>query len=123
MEELRRRGFKVRSVVIFGSYAKGDFTEESDVDLCVVADNLPEEEIERRTLRKYYTTPGVEVVAYSPDEFKRMLEKLNPVVLDIVDYGKALMDDGFFKECREALDRLFKENRLTRVANTWRWKG
>ena len=35
---------KLTDVILFGSYARGDFDEESDVDILVVA-NLPSEEI------------------------------------------------------------------------------
>ncbi|MBO3840050.1 MAG: nucleotidyltransferase domain-containing protein, partial [Candidatus Brockarchaeota archaeon] len=34
-------------IILFGSHARGDFTEESDIDICVVAENLPENLFER----------------------------------------------------------------------------
>lgn len=34
---------KLTDVILFGSYARGDFDEESDIDILVVANLLPEE--------------------------------------------------------------------------------
>ena len=36
---------KLTDVILFGSYARGDFDEESDIDILVVA-NLPSEELQ-----------------------------------------------------------------------------
>ncbi|MGQ9515057.1 MAG: nucleotidyltransferase domain-containing protein, partial [Thermoproteota archaeon] len=43
VRELLRQIEKLRPrlVVLFCSYARGDFTEMSDIDVCVVAENLP----------------------------------------------------------------------------------
>jgi len=38
--DLVRRHFDVRSIVLFGSYAKGNAREESDIDVAVVLDEL-----------------------------------------------------------------------------------
>ena len=37
-EELRRRGIGVERILLFGSRARGDYTEDSDWDLLVVID-------------------------------------------------------------------------------------
>ena len=42
-------GNKLQKIILFGSYARGDYTEHSDIDLMVLADY---EETERRTLEK-----------------------------------------------------------------------
>jgi predicted nucleotidyltransferase len=36
-------GDKLEKVILFGSYARGDYDEESDVDIMVLADIAPEE--------------------------------------------------------------------------------
>ncbi len=38
-EKLREHGVRVRIVILFGSYARGDFTMDSDLDLVVVSDD------------------------------------------------------------------------------------
>jgi len=30
----------VRKVILFGSYVKGNYNEDSDIDVCVIADNV-----------------------------------------------------------------------------------
>ena len=37
-------GEKMRSVIVYGSYARGDFDEESDIDIAVLLD-MPRDEI------------------------------------------------------------------------------
>lgn len=41
--ELVRRHFDVRSIVLFGSYARGNAREESDIDVAVVLDELKDD--------------------------------------------------------------------------------
>ncbi|GBU21415.1 nucleotidyltransferase [Fibrobacteres bacterium R8-0-B4] len=36
-------GDKLKKVVLFGSYARGDYDEESDIDIMVLADIAPED--------------------------------------------------------------------------------
>ncbi|MCS7143454.1 MAG: nucleotidyltransferase domain-containing protein [Archaeoglobaceae archaeon] len=38
--ELEKIGFKVSSIYLFGSYAKGDWLKTSDIDLAVVSDDF-----------------------------------------------------------------------------------
>ncbi len=30
----------VEKIIIFGSYAKGNFTQDSDIDVCIIANNI-----------------------------------------------------------------------------------
>ncbi len=46
LEEIRP--LRPRCVLLFGSYARGDFRGSSDIDVCVVAEGLPEGVFERR---------------------------------------------------------------------------
>jgi len=41
-------GDKLDKVILFGSYARGDFDAESDIDICILADVPREEEIQWR---------------------------------------------------------------------------
>ncbi|MBT3169351.1 MAG: nucleotidyltransferase domain-containing protein [Candidatus Cloacimonetes bacterium] len=31
---------KIKKIILFGSYAKGNYTENSDIDVCVIAENV-----------------------------------------------------------------------------------
>ncbi|MEM1595519.1 MAG: nucleotidyltransferase domain-containing protein, partial [Ignisphaera sp.] len=41
--ESYRNRFSLKLVVLFGSRARGNYTDESDIDILVVADNLPKD--------------------------------------------------------------------------------
>ncbi len=38
--ELEREGYRVEAVYLFGSYARGDYLQSSDVDLAVISDQF-----------------------------------------------------------------------------------
>ena len=37
---LVRKGFSPKKIVLFGSYARGNFTENSDIDIAVIVDEI-----------------------------------------------------------------------------------
>ena len=80
-EELRER-FGVRSIAIFGSYARGEETELSDVDILV--------EFERPI--------GWEVV-----DLKDYLESLLGIKVDLVTKNAAMSRKNFWEHIREDL--------------------
>lgn len=41
-------GDRVKKIVLYGSYARGDFTEESDIDIMILTDLTDAEIIEKR---------------------------------------------------------------------------
>ncbi|MEM2732979.1 MAG: nucleotidyltransferase domain-containing protein, partial [Nitrososphaerota archaeon] len=43
----RKLGEDLVSVVLFGSFARGDASRESDIDLLIVGDNLPQSRFDR----------------------------------------------------------------------------
>jgi predicted nucleotidyltransferase len=74
-------GLDVRAVVVFGSVARGDFHEASDVDVLVVANGLPVRPVER--LAALGLPPSrVEVVAWTPEDWRRAAGRGDPVALE-----------------------------------------
>jgi predicted nucleotidyltransferase len=65
--------YKPKRIYLFGSYARGDFNEGSDVDLVVVGD-FKERFIDRigGILRLNDTDLEIEPMAYTEEEFERM---------------------------------------------------
>jgi len=112
---------EVRAVILFGSRAKGNDTENSDVDLCVIADDLPQEVLSRR-----YPAPSgykfLSILGFHPDEFLTMLKDANPLILDIVTYGKIIYDNGFFKQVETSFHEVIKKYGLKRQERGWSWK-
>ena len=123
-------GPRLISLVVFGSVGRGDPHAESDVDILIVADGLPNGRMRRveefRPVRKALA-PRLEEGrrAGFPTEcspvFKTRNEVLagSPLLLDMVDDAKILYDrDGFFAE---ALDRL--RQRLAGLGARRIWRG
>ena len=97
-------GSRLRSLVLFGSVARGQSTARSDIDLLVIADGFPWSLRERRRpllaawsrARARRGLPAVEwnLVTKSPEEARSH----SPLYLDIVEYGILLVDrEGFFR--------------------------
>ena len=85
------RELNPRCVILFGSFARRDISEGSDVDIVVVAD-FREDFLERiGTLLKLnrFDLP-LEPVGYTPEEFKRMREEGNRFIEEVLESGRVL---------------------------------
>jgi predicted nucleotidyltransferase len=83
-------------VVVYGSYARGDFNEWSDIDVLVVAkSSLPVNPLKRLDLvaECLAETPGVECVLLTPLEFKILVRKRNPIALSALREGVLVTGD------------------------------
>ena len=60
-------------VIVFGSYARGDADEGSDLDLMVIEREVPEKGAEMLRLNRAigWVGKGVDVLVYSEQEFNR----------------------------------------------------
>jgi len=63
----------LRKVVLFGSYAVGNFTVASDIDLLIVYKG-PHREDAYTLARRILALPKLEVHAYSEEEYLRLSE-------------------------------------------------
>jgi predicted nucleotidyltransferase len=122
-------GERLSAVVLFGSRARGDATPESDWDLLVIADGLPEHPFDRHVLINSLLPPnpggGISVLARTPEEFEFRLSSL---YLDIALDGKVLYDPrGYAAERLAAIRRAMDEAGLYRegseAGDIWRWKN
>jgi predicted nucleotidyltransferase len=116
---LKRRGLFLRTVLLMGSRAKRKWKPQSDIDVLVIADNLPKE--------RRYSVPFGEILNFkrwmllsdrplfigiepsgccSHQEFLRRLDNFDIQALDALYYGKVLYDDGFWKEAKETFTRI-----------------
>lgn len=84
----------VKAVVLAGSVARGDFNVWSDIDVVVVADDLPTRLLDRLGLLSADAPAGVQVVGYTPAELRRAALRSNRLVLDAAAGGILLAGDA-----------------------------
>lgn len=116
----RIRGLSPRCVILFGSYARGDFTEGSDADVCVIAERLPNEELKRRTLFSIPMEGRIRAIGFAPDEFLRYLRTGRFLAYDIMAEGVTLFDDGFYSKARREYEICLEKYGITREYDGWR---
>ena len=68
------------------------------MDVVVVADDLPARIPERTALLGVNGTPRVQPVGFTPAEFDRARARRNPLVLEALERGIVLIDDGAIQE-------------------------
>lgn len=76
----------VVAVVVFGSVARGDFHEESDIDVLVVATRLPGDPRGRLRVLGNWPAP-LEPVAWSPEEYRHQRGRRNPIAVEAEAVG------------------------------------
>lgn len=97
----------LRSVILFGSYAKGMAQKYSDIDILIIPNRKFTNWIERRDLeielrkRLYRTVGQVSPKVGSSEELEEALEALNPLILNILDSGVVIYDDGAFAKLKK----------------------
>lgn len=81
-------------VILFGSFARGDYTAMSDLDLCVILAQAEDWFERQRRFRRLVDLPGIEVEPhiYTVAEYAKMLEQGNPLALRIRSEGKVLYE-------------------------------
>jgi len=84
----------VSRILLFGSYARGDETPSSDIDLCVLTQTKPKSNVElianfRRSVRKVRTMP-MDLLAYNQDNFYFHAERPTSFEHEIAETGVLL---------------------------------
>ncbi|AEM39094.1 DNA polymerase beta domain protein region [Pyrolobus fumarii 1A] len=80
-------------VYLFGSYARGDWLEDSDIDLIIVSPRFRGLDPGKRYAMIRELLPGdvsLEILLYTPEEFERA-KKRSVVVQDAMEYWMRLL--------------------------------
>jgi uncharacterized protein len=72
---------------VVGSVARGDFNVWSDVDVVVVADNLPVRVPDRTRALGQCAPPRVQPIGFTPEEFRAAHAKGNPLAREAMEIG------------------------------------
>jgi predicted nucleotidyltransferase len=84
-------GSDVDAVLLFGSIARGEATEASDVDLAVIAGAGWRRRVELEDIVRARLGNECDVLVFTPAEFAERALEAEPVVADIVRDGVALV--------------------------------
>ena len=118
---LNERGEELAFVVLFGSMARGDWSLGSDYDLFIGLET--EDElcfIDRIAEFEALVEPGVEVFPYSRSEWQRMFREFHPLLLEVLEHGVALWDQGAFAEMQQIFRRWRESGQVTPWRSGWK---
>jgi len=75
-------------IIIYGSFARGDYTGGSDIDLLIIAENIPDNYWDRWSLA-YEVIEGfpLDPHIYTPEEFMEMVADGRMTALDALTEG------------------------------------
>jgi len=128
-------GDRLVSFVVFGSIARETFRYDSDIDLLIIAENLPKGRMKRvaqfsavedrvepylESLKKEGINTYISAIFKTPQE----AEYGSPLFLDMVEDARILYDkNAFFSKRLERLRKRLKELGAKRVwkGNIWHW--
>ncbi len=102
--EAIRQIFPVRKILLFGSYARGDAHQHSDLNLCVVVDPDAEQPLEEWPSKSWlYRTAeltqrictaelAIDPYIFTEGEFDALREREHPLVERILEEGKVVYE-------------------------------
>ncbi len=91
VERLDQALGSVEGVILFGSWAKGEAGEWSDLDVLVVSDAFAEFPVpDRIGLLLEHAEPPIQPLGYTFEELVRMVRRANPIALSALIEGTFL---------------------------------
>ncbi|MGY0537853.1 nucleotidyltransferase family protein [Nocardioides sp. YJ-D4] len=84
-------GDSVESVILFGSVARGEANDDSDIDLAVIATEPWDRRADLREAIRAGTGNESDILLFTPASFSEAVDRGEPVVSDIVRDGVALI--------------------------------
>jgi len=83
--------YDLRLAILFGSYAKGSYSFGSDIDVLIVASDLPKDLNKRFSALLDLELPiQIQTFGYTIEEFTKMLEEEHPLITEVLSKGKVL---------------------------------
>ncbi|HDM36027.1 MAG TPA: nucleotidyltransferase domain-containing protein [Candidatus Syntrophoarchaeum butanivorans] len=105
------------AVILFGSLGRGDYLEDSDADVAVI---LNEERVNTlkkiEELKEFDESGLIDVFPYGYEQFKGMIEDVNPFVFDILEGAVVFTgDERKLKDILETMERVITERGVKRT--------
>ncbi|MCL0039139.1 nucleotidyltransferase domain-containing protein [Dehalococcoidia bacterium] len=97
IDEVKRRiaeDFKPQKIILFGSYANGTPTEDSDLDLLIIKDSDLPTRIQNRKVRKILTglKIPVDVIVKTAEEFETYKDIIGTIIYPANKFGKVIYE-------------------------------
>ena len=80
--------FNLKKIIIFGSFARGDYHKGSDLDLIIVGE-FKERFIDRigKIIELNDSDLEIDVMVYTEEEFQKMIKERRPFVVQALEEG------------------------------------
>ena len=90
------RNFKPQRIILFGSYANGKPTEQSDLDLLIIKDSEFPSRLQNRKVRKILSglRVPVDVIVKTPEEFQTYKDIIGTIIYPANKFGKVIYESG-----------------------------
>jgi uncharacterized protein len=88
-------GYQPEKIYLFGSYANGTPTADSDIDLFIIKDTSKRRKdrtIELLNNLKTYPDSGVDFIIYTPEELQQVQDDVVNIAQEAVKTGKLLYE-------------------------------
>ncbi|MHA1231979.1 MAG: nucleotidyltransferase domain-containing protein [Candidatus Helarchaeota archaeon] len=124
-----KKGQDIIGILIFGSLVRAqevfDEQYQSDIDILIIANNLPKNIIER----KLYTAKlskslgcGIDQLWYTPEELLNSIKSHRAFFMEIIKYGKIIFEiNQFLTNLKEEIEKILKEKGIKEGKNIWIW--
>lgn len=116
-------GTDLVSIVLFGSFARGDTHPFSDIDLLLVVEHLPQDWRERGALELSFERLGLrwgkplQVILVEPEEVRSAVDGIMPLLLEMREGYRCLLDrGGFFENEMKRLEGILLMRRARKLA-------
>ncbi|MEM2902555.1 MAG: nucleotidyltransferase domain-containing protein [Candidatus Bathyarchaeia archaeon] len=110
---------RIKSIVLHGSMARGDYDYSSDVDLIIIVSEESEKLSDRIYEYSEYSNGWVELLIYTELEILEMFTNFNPLILNALKDGIVILDDGFWTGLKKRFDEMEKNGKLERRGDSW----
>ena len=84
--------YKPEKIIIFGSYVRGEFNKDSDIDFLVIRKDVPQYGVERirEISRLIEREIAVDFLICKPDEIEERIKLGDPFIKSILEEGKLI---------------------------------
>jgi predicted nucleotidyltransferase len=88
--------FKPQKIILFGSYANGTPTEESDLDLLIIKDSHTPSRHQNRKVRQMLSDlrVPVDIIVKTPKEFQTYKDIIGTIIYPANKFGKVIYESG-----------------------------